>query len=424
MKHRLKAIGRAFRYRNYRLYFTGQSISLVGTWLQLTALPWLVYSLTGSVFLLGLVGFLSQIPAFFLTPIAGVWIDRFDCRRLLLITQTASLVQALVLWLLLITGHMNVPAILILSLILGIINAVDIPARQSFVLEMVEHKEELGNAIALNSSMVHAARMIGPAIAGVLIALIGEASCFLLNALSFLAVIIAFLRMKMTPRLKQPSQASLWREMKEGFSYVAGHLPMRSIMVLVAWVSVSGMSYLVFMTVIAKDILKGTPYTLGFLLGASGVGALGGAMYLASRQGLKGLVRLLAGSAALFGLGLILLGLSKTLWISYISMAFVGFGMMMLFATSNTILQTLVDDNKRGRVMSIYTVCFMGMTPVGNYIQGWLAHHVGVPAVIFCSGLICLLAALNFVRYLPAIRDAMHQHRPSKGADALAQPGA
>ena len=422
--NKLKSIGRAFRYRNYRLYFAGQSISLTGTWLQLTALPWLVYSLTGSAFLLGVVGFLSQIPAFVLTPIAGVWIDRLDCRKLLLMTQSASLIQALVLWMLLISGHMSVPAILILSLILGIINAIDIPARQSFVLDMVENKEDLGNAIALNSSMVHGARMIGPAIAGILIALAGEASCFLLNALSFVAVITSFLLMTIKPRVKKISKASVWAEMKDGFAYVAGHLPMRSIMILIALISLSGMPYMVFMTVFAKDIFHGSPYTLGFLLGSSGMGALAGAFYLATKQGIKGFGRLMAGAAALFGLGLMSLGLSKTLWVSYISMAFVGFGMMMIFALSNTILQTIVEDNKRGRVMSIYTVCFMGMTPVGNYIEGWLAHHFGVPMVVFFGGVVCLLAALNFARHLPAIRQVMHQHRSQQDSEVIPGPAA
>jgi MFS family permease len=313
---------------------------------------------------------------------------------------------------------------LILSFILGLINAVDIPARQSFVLDMVEKKEDLGNAIALNSSMVHGARMIGPAIAGILIVLVGEASCFLLNALSFTAVIISFLRMNIKPRVKKTSQAGILSEMKDGFDYVAGHLPMRSIMILIALVSMSGMSYLVFMTVFAKDILQGSPYTLGFLLGASGVGALGGAVYLASRQGIKGFARLLAGSSALFGFGLMSLALSNILWVSYISMAFVGFGMMMLFALSNTILQTLVEDSKRGRVMSIYTVCFMGMTPIGNYVQGCLAHRFGVPLVVFFSGFICVLAALNFARHLPAMREAMHKYRAAQASQVVPEPAA
>jgi MFS family permease len=339
-------------------------------------------------------------------------------------TQTASLLQALVLWFLLITGHMSVPAILILSLIIGLINAIDIPARQSFVLDMVEKKEDLGNAIALNSSMVHGARMIGPAIAGILIVWVGEASCFLLNALSFMAVIISFLRMNIKPRIKHVSKRSLWFDMKDGFNYVAGHLPMRSIMILIALISLSGMPYMVFMTVFAKDIFHGSPYTLGFLLGSSGMGALAGSVYLASREGIKGFGRLMAASAALFGLGLMSLGLSKILWVSYISMAFVGFGMMMIFALSNTILQTIVEDNKRGRVMSIYTVCFMGMTPIGNYIQGWLAHHFGVPVVVFFGGVVCLLAALNFARHLPAIREVMHQSRSKQSTEVVPDPAA
>ncbi len=407
----LRSIGRALRYRNYRLFFAGQSISLIGTWLQQTALPWLVYRLTSSVFLLGVVGFLSQIPAFLLTPFAGVFIDRMDRRHMLLITQTTSMLQALLLWLLLVSHHMSVPAVLILSLVLGIINAFDIPARQSFVVDMIENKEDLGNAIALNSSMVHAARLIGPTLAGIIIGLAGEASCFLLNSLSFLAVIASLLKMNTQPRPVAVSQTSIWNGVKEGVSYVRGHIPMRAILFLIATVSLTGMPYMIFMPVYAKDIFHGTSYTLGFLIGASGLGALAGAMYLASRQGIQGFSRIIAGASSLFGLGLMAFAISQTLWLSWGCMVLVGFGMMVQFAATNTVLQTLVQDAKRGRVMSLYTVCFMGMTPVGSFIEGWMAHHLGVPLTIFVGGLVCLLASLSFARNLPSLRKAMQRYR-------------
>ncbi|MEI7998805.1 MAG: MFS transporter [Candidatus Omnitrophota bacterium] len=418
----IKFIGRALRYRNYRLFFAGQSVSLVGTWLQLTALPWLVYRMTSSVFLLGVVGFLSQIPTFILTPLAGVLIDRFDRRRLLVITQIASMLQALILWVLLVSGHMSVPAILALSFLLGLINAIDIPARQSFVVDMVESKNDLGNAIALNSSMVHAARLIGPTIAGVLIGIAGEASCFLLNALSFLAVIFSLLKMNIRPVLKASSDTSLWQGIQEGISYVRGSVPMKAILILMAIVSLSGMPYMVFMPVFAKDIFNGTPSTLGFLIAASGLGALCGAVYLASRQGIKGLGRIMAGSSALFGLGLMVFALSKILWLSWAAMVLIGFGMIIQFAASNTILQTIVEDTKRGRVMSLYTVAFMGMTPIGSFIEGALAHRIGVSTTIFIGGAVCLIAAIGFARQLPFIHQAIQRQREQEALETIVDP--
>ncbi|MBI3602397.1 MAG: MFS transporter [Candidatus Omnitrophica bacterium] len=403
----LRFIGRALRYRNYRLFFAGQSVSLIGTWLQQTALPWLVYRLTSSVFLLGVVGFLSQIPTFLLTPLAGVLIDRLDRRRILMITQIAAMLQALLLWLLLVSHHMSIPAVLILSFLLGVVNAFDIPARQAFVIDMVEHKEDLGNAIALNSSMVHAARLIGPTIAGVLIGFAGEASCFLLNGLSFLAVIVSLMKMRIRQRPRAFKQDSLWQGLKEGIRYVSSHIPMKAVLALLTIVSLTGMPYMVFMPVFARDIFYGTSYTLGFLIGASGLGALGGAVYLASRGGIKGFGRMIAGASALFGLGLMAFALSKTLWLSWGCMVLVGFGMMVQFAATNTVLQTIVEDSKRGRVMSLYTVAFMGTTPLGSLIEGWMAHRLGVPITIFAGGLICLIASLGFARYLPYLREVM-----------------
>lgn len=409
----LRFIGRALRYRNYRLFFAGQSISLIGTWLQMTALPWLVYRLTDSPFLLGVVGFLSQIPTFILTPLAGVLIDRMDRRHLLLMTQSSSMVQALLLWILLISHHMNVPAILILSFLLGIINAFDIPARQSFVVDIIDNKNDLGNAIALNSSMVHAARLIGPTIAGILIGIAGEASCFLLNALSFLAVIVSLLKINTRPRFKSHSSMGLRGEIKEGIAYVTGHIPMRAILILIGIVSLTGMPYMIFMPVFARDIFHGTAYTLGFLVGASGLGALAGAMYLASREGIKGFGRILAGASALFGISLMAFALSKILILSWLCMVLIGFGMMIQFAASNTVLQTIVDDNKRGRVMSLYTISFMGMTPIGSFIEGSLSHRLGVPLTMLIGGFICLIASLNFARNLPMLRNAMAHYRKS-----------
>ncbi len=367
-----KSIFRTLRYRNYRLFFGGQLISLIGTWMQQIAMTWLVYRLTNSAFLLGVVGFASQMPTFLLSPFAGVFADRMNRHRIIIVTQTLAMIQAAVLAILTLTGNIAVWHIIMLSVFLGLVNAFDIPTRQTFVLEMIENKEDLGNAIALNSSMFNGARLIGPAIAGMLLAVIGEGMCFLLNAISFVAVIVALLAMKLSPQQRTSHSHGVIKGLQEGFSYAFGFAPIKYILMLVALISAMGMPYTVLMPIFAKDILGGGPHTLGFLMGATGVGALTGALYLASRRTVVGLGRWIAIAAGIFGLGLIGFSFARVLSLSMSLLFVVGFGMMTQMASCNTILQTIAEDDKRGRVMSFYTMAFMG----------WRRSAVCLPVVL------------------------------------------
>jgi MFS family permease len=400
----LKIVFRSFQYRNYRLFFGGQSISLIGTWIQRIATPWLVYHLTDSVFLLGLVGFAGQLPTFIIAPFAGVLTDRWNRYHILIVTQIASMIQAFILALLYLTGTIAVWHIVLLSIFLGFVNAFDVPARQSFVVEMVEKKEDLGNAIALNSSMVNGARLLGPSIAGVLITFAGEGICFLLNGISYLFVIGSLLLMKVAPRKINGQNTRVLTELKEGFSYAFGFAPIRYIILLLAVVSLMGMPYTVLAPVFAKEILHGGSHTFGFLMGASGLGALTGALYLASRKNILGLVRIVPLAAGIFGLGLITFSLSRNLSLSLVLMVITGLGMMLQMASSNTIIQTIIDDDKRGRVMSFYTMAFMGTAPFGSFIAGALAKIIGAPNTILIGGIVCILGALIFARKLPELK--------------------
>jgi len=397
-------IFRSFHYRNYRLFFGGQSISLIGTWIQRIATPWLVYQISGSVFLLGLVGFAGQIPTFLIAPFAGVLTDRWNRYHILIGTQIAAMIQALILAFLYFTGTIEVWHIVVLSIFLGCINAFDVPARQSFVVEMVEKKEDLGNAIALNSSMVNGARLLGPSIAGLLIAFAGEGICFLVNGLSYLFVIASLLFMKVTPRKINNKNTRVFKEMKEGFSYAFGFAPIKYIILLLGLVSLMGMPYSVLMPVFAKEILHGGSHTFGFLMGASGLGALTGALYLASRKNVLGLGRIIALSAGIFGLGLITFSLSRIFLLSLALMVITGLGMMLQMASSNTILQTIVDDDKRGRVMSLYTMAFMGTAPFGSFLAGVLAKIMGAPNTLLFGGVSCIFGAFIFARKLPELK--------------------
>ncbi|MDR3651610.1 MAG: MFS transporter [Paludibacter sp.] len=400
----ISSIVRSLHYRNFRLYFYGQSISLIGTWIQRITVPWLVYDLTKNVFLLGLVGFAGQIPTFLISPFAGVLIDRFNRHKILVITQILSLIQALVLAFLYYQHSISVWNIAILSVFLGIINAFDMPARQSFVVDMIERKEDLGNAIALNSSMVNSARLIGPSIAGILISLTGEGMCFLLNAISYIFVIVFLLMMKLTPRKITSGKTNVLQHMKEGFKYTFGFIPIRYIIMLLALVSLMGMPYTVLMPVFAKTILHGGPHTFGFLMGASGVGALGGAFYMAARKNAAGLENYIPWFAAIFGLGLILFSFSHNFILSMFLLLFTGFGMLMQMTSSNTILQTIVDDDKRGRVMSFYTMAFMGTAPFGSLLAGSLAAKVGAPNTLIIGGAACIIGGLVFMLKLSEIK--------------------
>jgi len=399
---------RALRHRNFRLFYGGQGISLTGTWMQRIAMAWLVYRLTGSPFLLGVVGFVGQVPTFLLSPFAGVFADRWDRRRTLILTQTLLTIQALTLAFLVLTGVVQVWHLILLSLFFGIVFALDIPTRQSFFLEMIGEKEDLGNAIALNSSMVTGAHLLGPTIAGILIGVAGEGICFLLNGLSYFPIIAALIAMRIPPGGRKATDSKVWDRLKEGFTYVFGFAPIRSILLLMALVSLMGMPHAVLMPVFAKNILQGGPHALGFLMGASGLGSLVGAFYLASRKTIVGLGKRIALAVTLFGLGLVVFSLSRVLWLSIGFILVVGFGQMVQMASSNTILQTLVDDDKRGRVMSLYAMSFMGMMPFGSLLAGFLASHMGAPATVTIGGIACLLGAVVFAQRLPAMRKIVH----------------
>jgi len=404
----IKIIFRSLQYRNYRLFFGGQGISLIGTWMQRIALPWLVYRLSGSPFLLGVVGFAGQIPAFLLAPFAGVLIDRWNRQHILVATQILAMIQALALAFLFFIGAIEVWHIILLGIFLGVVNAFDMPARQSFVVEMVENREDLGNAIALNSSMVNSARLLGPSVAGALIATTGEGTCFLLNGLSYLFVIVSLLMMKVTSREVKNRDTHVLQGLKEGFSYAFGFAPVRSIILLLGLVSLMGMPYMLLIPVFVKETLHGGSHTFGFLIGASGIGALIGAFYLASRKSVLGLGKIIPLSAAVFGFGLIAFSLSRLFLLSLVLMLITGFGMIMQMASSNTILQTIVDDDKRGRVMSFYTMAFMGTAPFGSLLAGGLASSLGAPNTLIIGGVSCVLGAIIFASKLSDLKKMVH----------------
>jgi MFS family permease len=401
----LKSILRSLSHRNFRLFFSGQSISLIGTWMQRIALGWLVYRLTNSAFLLGLVGFASQIPTFLLAPFAGVLADRRDQHHILILTQILAMAQAFVLSFFVLFHLIRIWHVIILSIVLGIINAFDMPTRQSFMMEMIEEKKDLSNAIALNSTMVNSARLLGPSAAGILIAAAGEGTCFLINAISYMAVIASLLMMKIERKDVKPPSLKLWQELKEGFRYASGFAPIRDVLLVFALVNLVGMPYTVLMPVFAKDVLHGGPSAFGFLMGGTGLGALGGAVYLASRKSVLGLGKMIPIATTIFGSALMVFSISRVLFFSLGLMLLTGIGQMIVMASSNTLLQTVVDDDKRGRVMSFYTMAFMGATPVGSLIAGSLASKLGAPWTVFIGGIVCITGAFFFARRLPILRE-------------------
>lgn len=381
----------------------GQSLSLIGTWMTQVATSWLIYRSTNSAWLLGFVGFSGQIPAFFMAPFAGVWVDRWNRHRILKITQTLSMIESFALAAVVLTGHASVWNIVGLTMFQGVVNAVDMPARQVFLVEMVEDRADLANAIALNSSMVNGARLIGPSIAGIIIGVAGEAYCFLIDGFSYLAVIASLLLM--TVRLNpQPASKNVLHELKDGLKYVAEFTPIRSILLLLMCVSLVGMPYSVLLPIFASDVLHGGPHTLGFLTGAAGLGALISAITLAARKTIVGLGRVIAITAFTFGAGLVVLGLSHWLWLSLPLMLVTGFAMMQQMSASNTIMQTIVEENKRGRVMSFYTMAFIGVAPFGSLVAGLAASKVGAPHTVMLGGALCMIVAFWFSRKLEGIR--------------------
>lgn len=404
----LPHVVRALRHRNYRLFFCGQLISLVGTWMQSVAQAWLVYRLTGSTVLLGIVGFAAQFPVFLLAPLGGSVADRYDRRHVLIATQTAAMLVAFILAGLTLTGRVQVWHIVVLASFLGAINAVDITTRQAFAVDIVG-RADLINAIALNSSMVNGARIVGPAVAGVLVARVGEGWCFLVNAVSFLAVIAGLLMMNMTARTTVPLPGSAPGSILEGFRYVRRTGPVRALLLLLGLVSLMGMPYAVLMPVFADQILHGGPRGLGLLMGASGTGALVGAVVLAARKGIRGLGHWIALAAAGFGMSLILFSLSRSFWLSAALLVPAGFSMMIEMAASNTMIQSLIPDALRGRVMAVYSMMFMGMAPFGALLAGALAHRIGAPATVMVGGSACIAGAVLFRWHLPALKDETRQ---------------
>jgi MFS family permease len=396
---------RALRHRNYRLFFGGQTVSLVGTWITRIATGWLVYRLTGSDLLLGIVSFCGQIPTLFLAPVAGVFVDRWDRHKVLLATQALSLLQSLALALLTFAGIITIGEILALQAFQGVINAFDTPARQAFVVTMIEDRADLPNAIALNSSMVNASRVAGPAIGGLLIASMGEAWCFLVDAISYLAVIGSLLAMRLDRERPKPVVSRLLEELATGFRYVRDFEPIRTVLLLLALVSTMGMPYAVLMPAFASKVLHGGPDTLGILMGVSGVGALAGAVYLASRHSVLGLGKVIATSVTVFGVALIGFALSRTLWLSIALLPLVGAGFMVALAASNTVLQTIVEEHLRGRVMAFYVMAFLGTAPIGSLFAGVLAEHLGEPATVVIGGLACIAGGLWFRGRLGRLRE-------------------
>lgn len=395
---------RALRHPNFRLFVGGQSISLIGTWMTRVATSWLVYRLTGSALLLGTVSFCGQIPSFLFAPFAGVAVDRLDRRQVLLWTQAISMAQSLALAALTLSGRITIPWLIALSIVQGITNAFDMPGRQSFMIQMIDERNDLSNAIAINSSMVNMARLIGPSLAGLLIAAVGEGFCFLFDGLSYIAVLVSLIAMHPRPQPARRSATSIFAELREGWSYVTGFTPIRTLLLLFALLSLMGMPFVVLMPIFAAQVLGGGPHTLGFLMGAMGVGALISALTLAVRKSVRGLVSIILLAALVFGVGLIGLGLSRNFWLSSIAALIAGMGMMQGMAASNTVIQTLVSEEMRGRVMSYYTLAFVGMAPFGSLLAGTLAHHLGAPHTVLLSGSAVLLGALWFYTLLPAVR--------------------
>src|SRR6202453_1081488 len=398
---------RALRHRNFKLFFFGQSISVIDTWMTRPATGWLVYRLTHSALLLGLVRFAGQIVSLALGPLAGVWVERLNRRQLLLWTQAAAAVQSLALAALTLTHAITLWEIIALTALQGVINAFDMPGRQSFLVQMVEGGNDLSNAIAINSSMANGARLIGPAIAGLVIAAVGEGWGFLLDGVSYFAVIASLLVMRIQPIDIRRKASSMLEQMREGWNYVRTFRPIRTILLLFALLSLMGYSYSVLLPIFAGQVLHGGAHTLGWLTAASGVGALTSGLSLAVRKSVVGLTRMLQIAAALLGAALILFGVSRVLWLSLVLMVFVGFGLMQGAAISNTIVQSLVPEDKRARVMGYYTMAFFGAAPFGSLLAGALAHLIGAPYTVMVTGTFCIAGSLWFTVELPKVRAVM-----------------
>jgi len=416
---------RALRHRNYRLFFFGQGVSVIGTWMQRVALSWLVYVLTRDPFLLGVVNFSNQIPAALIAPFAGVLADRMDRRRLLIATQSLAMAQAFVLAALTLMGHITIREIILLGIVLGLVNGLDMPIRQSFVVNMVGRREDLPNAIALNSFIFNAAMLLGPSLGGLVLHYLNAGICVLINGISFAAVLAALVAMRVEPTVRPRTDKHVLIHLKEGLTYTLGSPPIRAVLTLLIMMSLLGRPYGVLMPVFAKDILAGDARTYGFLLAATGVGAIGGAILLASRQSVRGLELLNPLATTLFGLSLVAFAFSRNLALSLGVLLVGGFGQMVQTASSNTLLQTVVDDDKRGRVMSLYSMCFQGLLPLGNLLAGALAKWLGAPWTVLLSGFACFAAAGVFARSRHVLRRTLEPTEAvgSQADEPLPSPG-
>jgi len=397
-------IFRALRHKNYRLFSAGQCISLVGTWMQYIAVSWLVYRLTNSAFMLGIVGFVGQLPTFVIPPLAGVLGDRYDRRRMLVVIQSLAMVQAAILAFLVLSHQIQVWHIIALSTFLGVINSFDMTIRQAFTVEMIDDREDLGNAIALNSTMLNAARLVGPALAGLLIVSMGEGICFLLNAISYSAVIASLLIMRIPKAGAAAVPRRILLDLREGFRYAANFPPIKWILLMLSLISLMGVSYQTLLPVFTREVFKGGANMMGFFMTMAGVGALGGAIFLAARKSVLGLPRIIAWTAGLFGLTLMAFAFSRGYWLSMGILLVSGFAMMVHMASCNTVLQTIVEEDKRSRIMSFYTMAFLGMMPFGSLLAGGLAAWIGVSWTLTLEGWICVLGAFYFASKLPLIR--------------------
>jgi MFS family permease len=413
---------RALRHRNFKLYFVGQGISVIGNWMTRLATTWLVYRLTHSALLLGIVMFSGQIISFLLGPVAGVWVERLNRRKLLVTTQAAAAVQSLGLAVLTLAHRITIAEIIALTALQGLINAFDMPGRQSFLIQMVGDRNDLSNAIAINSSMVNGARLIGPAIAGLVIGAFGEGWCFLIDGLSYFAVIASLLMMRLERPASGRHKGSLWEQVREGWDYVRTNQPIRTILLLFSLGSLMGYSYMVILPLFAAEVLHGGAYTLGWLMAANGVGALVSALSLAVRKSVIGLAKMLMIAMMMLGCSLILFGFSSVLWVSLVLMVFGGFGLMQTASATNTIVQSLVSDDKRARVMSYYTMAFFGSAPFGSLMVGALAHRFGAPDTVMFTGTCCVLGAVWFGLELPKITSLMSEVYRDQGLIAGREP--
>ena len=399
---RLPTTLRSLKHRNFQLFFGGQMISLIGTWMQSIAEAWLVYRLTGSSLLLGSVGFAAQFPVFLAAPLGGIVADRYNRQHVIIATQVSSMILAFIYAMLTLSHRITVKEIFVLAILLGLVNAFDIPGRQAFLVEMVG-KDDLINAIALNSSMFNGARIIGPAIAGVLVAKIGEGWCFFANSMSYIAVIVGLLLMRVAPRVFRPSGSPI-AHIIEGFKFVRNTAPIRAILLLLGVVSLVAMPYTVLMPIFADRILHGGASGLGILMGATGVGALLGALTLATRTGVYGLGRWITFSCGGFAITLVAFSFSRIFWLSTALLVPVGFCMMLQMSSSNTLIQAMVPDELRGRVMSVYSMMFMGMAPFGALFGGALADKLSAPITVSMGAVAALGGAVIFGLRLPKLR--------------------